>query len=123
MNADDSAQESAQPGAQDTARVGAQPGVQDGAAPSETRRWVSVTSVWFASLAGAVAVGLFTPAAQFFTWLPLVLALVVVMTFAIQLSLQNKVGLVSRIAMSLGGALVILMVATLIMLPTLFAGA
>lgn len=95
----------------------------DSAAPSETRRWVSVTSVWFAALAGALAVALFTPAAQYFTWLPLVLALVVVLTFAIQLSLQNKVGLVSRIAMSLGGALVILMVTTLILLPSLFAAA
>ena len=96
---------------------------EEGAAPSETRRWVSVTAVWFAALAGAVAVGLLTPAAQYFIWLPLVLALVVVLTFAIQLSLQNKVRLVSRIAMSLGGALTILMVTTLIMLPSLFAAA
>lgn len=82
---------------------------------------MSVASAWFAAAAGAVAVGVFSPHAEFFVWLPIVLAVVVIFTFAVQLSLQNKVGLVSRIVMSLGGALVILVAATLVMLPSLFA--
>lgn len=77
--------------------------------------------VWLSALVGAVAVGVFTPPAQHFTWLPLVLAVAVILAFAVQLLLQNKVGLVSRIVMSLGGALVILVVATLLMLPGLVA--
>lgn len=78
---------------------------------------MSVASAWFAAATGAVAVGVFSLPAQYFTWLPLVLAFVVIFTFAVQLSLQNKVGLVSRIASSLGGALVILVLASLVMLP------
>ena len=78
-------------------------------------------SAWIVTAVGAVAVGVFFPPAQYFTWLPLVLAVVVIFTFAIQLSLQNKVGLVSRIAISLSGALVILVIASLVMLPSLFA--
>lgn len=74
--------------------------------------------MWAAAAAGAIAVWFFTPPAQYFTWLPLVLALVLILTFIVQLSLQNKVGLVSRIATSLSGALVILVVATLVMLPS-----
>lgn len=84
---------------------------------------MSVTTVWLATAVGALAVVLFAPATQQFTWLPLVLALAVILTFIVQLSLQNKVGLVSRITLSLGGALVILMVATLVLLPGLLASA
>lgn len=97
--------------------------VQESGAPSEARRWVSVTTVWLATAVGALAVVLFAPSAHQFTWLPLVLALAVILTFIVQLSLQNKVGLVSRITLSLGGALVILMVATLVLLPSLLAPA
>lgn len=97
--------------------------VDEGGAPSEARRWVSVTAVWIATAVGALAVVLFAPAPQHFTWLPLVLALAVILTFIVQLSLQNKVGLVSRITLSLGGALVILTIATLVLLPGLPAPA
>lgn len=95
----------------------------ESAGPSPTRRWVSVTAVWLATAAGALAVALFVPTEQLYVWLPLVLAIAVILTFVIQLSLQNKVGLVSRITMSLGGALVILAVATLITVPGLFGTA
>lgn len=97
--------------------------VEESGAPSEARRWVSVTAVWIATAVGALAVVLVTPTAQQYTWLPLVLALAVILTFVLQLSLQNKVGLVSRITLSLGGALVILMIATLVLLPNLLASA
>lgn len=84
---------------------------------------MSVAIVWAVAVVGASAVAVFTPPEQHFTWLPLVLAVVVILTFAVQLSLQNKVGLVSRIVMSLGGALAVLVVATLLMLPALIAAA
>jgi hypothetical protein len=47
--------------------------------------------------------------------LPIVLAGCVLLTFAIQLALQRKEGLVTRMMASLGGALVILAVATAVL--------
>ena len=57
-------------------------------------------------LTGAVAVGVFAASASL-TWLPIVLAGSVLVTMAIQLALQRKEGLVTRMMASLGGALVI----------------
>lgn len=66
----------------------------------------SVIPVWVVALGGAVVVGLFAASAAL-TWLPIVLAGSVLVTMAIQLALQRKEGLVTRMIASLGGALVI----------------
>ena len=71
----------------------------------------SILPVWLAAAAGAVIVGLFAPDAAF-TWLPVVMAGAILLTFVIQLALQRKEGLVSRVAASVGGAVVVLAVAT-----------
>lgn len=76
----------------------------------------SVVPVWVVALAGALVVGAVAPrgsgASAALTWLPIVLAGSVLLTMAIQLALQRKEGLVTRMAASLGGALVICAVAT-----------
>jgi uncharacterized membrane protein len=74
----------------------------------------SVIPVWVIALAGAIFVGVLA-ASTFLTWLPIVLALAVLITFAIQLALQRKEGLVTRMMASIGGALVILAVATAVL--------
>lgn len=74
----------------------------------------SVLPVWMIALAGAILVGVLAASAAL-TWLPLVLAGCVLVTFAIQLALHRKEGLVSRMMASLGGALVILAVATAVL--------
>lgn len=79
--------------------------------PSPSR---SVPPVWLAALAGAVLVGVFA-AERFLTWLPFVAAAAVLLTFVIQLSLQRKEGLVDRIVASIGGVLVILGLATVVL--------
>lgn len=71
----------------------------------------SVIPVWVVALAGAIAVGVFA-ASSSLTWLPIVLAGSVLVTMAIQLALQRKEGLVTRMMASLGGALIICAVAT-----------
>jgi multisubunit Na+/H+ antiporter MnhB subunit len=71
----------------------------------------SILPVWLVAVVGAVLVGVFAPDAAF-TWLPVVMAGTVLLTFVIQLALQRKEGLVSRVAASLGGAVVVLAVAT-----------
>lgn len=71
----------------------------------------SVPPVWVAALVGAVVVGVFAGSA-YLTWIPMVLALSMLLAFVIQLALQRKEGLVARLAASATGALVILAVAT-----------
>ena len=71
----------------------------------------SVPPVWIAAAVGAVVVGLFAGSA-YLTWIPIVLAITVLLAFVIQLALQRKEGLVARLAASATGSLVILAVAT-----------
>lgn len=71
--------------------------------------------MWLAALAGAVLVGVFA-GERFLTWIPVVAAAVLLLTFVIQLSLQRKEGLVDRIVASIGGMLVILGVTTVVLI-------
>jgi len=71
--------------------------------------------VWLAALAGAVVVALFA-GEDFLTWIPVVAAGAVLLTFLVQLALQRKEGLVNRIIASLGGVLVVLGVATVVLI-------
>jgi hypothetical protein len=71
----------------------------------------SVIPVWVAALLGVVVVGVFA-ASRSLTWIPIVLAGSVLLTMAIQLALQRKEGLVTRMMASLGGALLICAVAS-----------
>lgn len=70
--------------------------------------------MWLAALVGAVLVGAFA-GNQFLTWMPVAAAAAVLLTFVIQLSLQRKEGLVNRIIASVGGVLVVLGVATVVL--------
>jgi hypothetical protein len=70
-----------------------------------------VPPVWLAGLAGAALVVAFA-GDRFLTWIPVVAAATVLLTFVIQLSLQRKEGLVNRMIASIGGVLVILAVTT-----------
>ena len=60
-------------------------------------------------------VGLFA-GEDFLTWIPVVAAAALLLTFVIQLSLQRKEGLVNRIIASVGGVLVILGVTTVVLI-------
>lgn len=71
----------------------------------------SVPPVWAVALLGAIAIAVWAGPA-FLLWTPVLLAGCVLLTFVIQLSLQRKEGLVDRIVASVGGALVVLVVAT-----------
>ena len=71
--------------------------------------------MWLAALVGAVLVGVFAGNA-FLTWIPVVAAGAVLLTFVIQLSLQRKEGLVNRMIASIGGSVAILAVATVVLI-------
>ncbi len=78
--------------------------------------------VWLATLAAAVVVGI-TAGDAYLTWLPVVLAGTLLLTFAIQLILSRKEQLVTRMIFSIGGSLVILVVATVVLAMLHPAGA
>ena len=71
--------------------------------------------MWLAALAGAVLVGVFAGGA-FLTWIPVVAAGAVLLTFVIQLTLKRKEGLVNRIIASVGGSVAILAVTTVVLI-------
>ena len=75
----------------------------------------TILPVWLTTAAAAIIVGV-TAGDAFLTWLPVVLAGVLLLTFAIQLILSRKEELVTRMIFSIGGALVILIVATVVVL-------
>jgi len=74
----------------------------------------TILPVWLATLVAAIAVGVFSGAA-YLTWLPVVLAGAALLTFVIQLALQRKEQTVTRMIFSIGGALVILLAATVVL--------
>ncbi|MCY7412269.1 MAG: hypothetical protein LH471_04430 [Salinibacterium sp.] len=72
----------------------------------------SVVPVWVAVLVGAVAVALVGVGNDYLIWLPLVFAGAVLVTFGIQLATGRIEGFVTRAMASIGGALLILALAT-----------
>jgi hypothetical protein len=74
------------------------------------QRW-SVFAVWLLAIVGALAVAVFAPGAHL-TWLPIVLASTILVTFAIQLGIQRTEGYVERATASICGSIVVLAIAT-----------
>jgi hypothetical protein len=74
----------------------------------------TILPVWLTTLVLVVVVGLAAGAA-YLTWLPLALAAVLLVTFVIQLALSRKEELVTRMIYSIGGAVVILGLGTLVL--------
>jgi hypothetical protein len=74
----------------------------------------TILPVWLTTVALVIVVAIVS-GSTWLTWLPLVLAAVLLLTFAIQLVLSRKEQLVTRMIFSIGGALVILVVATVVL--------
>ena len=72
----------------------------------------TVLPVWAATAITAVIIGVMSPTDQYYTWLAVSLAAAVIVTFAVQLSTLTKVGFVDRVMASVGGAVLILGIAT-----------
>jgi hypothetical protein len=77
-----------------------------------TYKQASIVPVWLLAVVGSVLVGIFSPEDDYFTWLSMVFAVVTISAFGIQLFVPSKEGLVSRLMVSIGGAVIILAVAT-----------
>jgi drug/metabolite transporter superfamily protein YnfA len=72
--------------------------------------------VWVLVAVLAVVGGLFLPPEQRLTAIPLLFAGAILTTFVIQLAIQRKEGFVTRVMASIGGAVIILAVATVVVL-------
>lgn len=78
-------------------------------------RWSSIVAAWLLAAAAAVCIWLFSPQAQYSTWLSLSLGGAVVATLAIQLGTRQKNGFVGRLIASVIGVLIVLAVAALVL--------
>ncbi len=72
----------------------------------------SVTPVWVLVALAAILTLVLVPLEQHLLWFSLTLAVSALLTFCVQLGLDRKEGLVSRVMASLGGSLVLLGLAT-----------
>lgn len=72
----------------------------------------TVLPVWVLTVLAAVIIGVASPRDEYFVWLSVALSAAVVVTFAVQLSTLTKDGFVDRVMASIGGAVLILGVAT-----------
>ncbi|TBN57663.1 hypothetical protein EYE40_09830 [Glaciihabitans arcticus] len=95
-----------------------------------TLKLASVIPVWILAIIGAILVatladrtshanGFFAGAGGYLDWLGIVFAILVILTFVVQLLIQRSEGFVSRVVASIVGSLLILAVATafLVFLP------
>jgi hypothetical protein len=71
--------------------------------------------VWVLVVVGVVLVGLLAVPAEYLTWLPIVLGAGLLLTFSIQLAIVRREGLVTRVMVSVGGSVVIVFLATVIL--------
>ncbi len=83
-----------------------------------TSRLSSIVPIWVAAVVGAILVGALATPSGIYRWLAIVLAVVVLLTFIVQLALPTKQGLVLRMAASIGGAVIVLAVATAVLALT-----
>jgi hypothetical protein len=81
-----------------------------------TWQLASILPVWALAIIGAVLIGVIAAPDEHFTWVPIVFAAAVIGAFAIQLGISKKEGFVLRVMTSTGGALVLLVVASVVFL-------
>ena len=72
----------------------------------------TVVPVWVLTIVGAIVIGVASSPDDYVTWLSIALAAAVLLTFAVQLSTLTREGFVNRVMASLGGAVLILGIAT-----------
>jgi hypothetical protein len=77
-----------------------------------SRQRASVYAVWGLVALGAVLVGVLAPSADAIGWMSMVLGIGMLAAFVAQVSLRTVEGLVTRLAVTASGAIVLLAVAT-----------
>jgi hypothetical protein len=80
-----------------------------------TWQLASILPVWALAIIGSVVIGLVAAPDEYFTWVPIVFAAAIISAFTIQLAIRRKEGFVTRVMVSTGGALVVLVASTVIL--------
>ncbi len=78
----------------------------------------SVIPVWVLSIVAAVIIGTVSAPDERVSWIAISLAAALIATFFIQLGIRRKEGFVVRVMASVGGAMVVLAIATLVLALT-----
>lgn len=81
-------------------------------APRRRSVFPSAIPVWLLVAVGAVIVGAFAAPSDYLTWLPIVLAVGLLVTFCVQLAIVDKEGLVGRVIATVAGCVIVLAVAS-----------
>ena len=76
--------------------------------------WKTIATVWLLAIVGAILTILFASSATAFSWISLTLAVCILVTLVLQIATGTKEGYVKRVTLSITGAIVILVAATLV---------
>lgn len=79
-----------------------------------TRILATVLPIWAAAIVGVVLVAVWASPSEYLAWAPMIMAFATIATFGVQLSFPQREGYVQRLALSLGGAFLIIAIATVI---------
>ncbi|MDM4763769.1 hypothetical protein QT381_12195 [Galbitalea sp. SE-J8] len=77
-----------------------------------TWQWASIAPIWALAALGAALVLVLRPVEGVLTWFPIVLALATIAAFLVQLGIRRREGFVTRVMVSVTGAVVVLGAAT-----------
>lgn len=75
----------------------------------------SIAPVWTAVALACIAIPLGYPGINQYTWLPLVLAAAILVTFVIQVPSHSTEGFLSRLLAGIGGSVAIVAIATAVL--------
>ncbi|SMQ71836.1 hypothetical protein [Agreia sp. VKM Ac-1783] len=81
----------------------------------------SVVPVWLVAVLGAISVAVLAEPENYLVFLPVVLGVTTLLTFGIQLGIRRKEGYVNRVTASVTGAVVVLILATIVLAPISFS--
>jgi lysylphosphatidylglycerol synthetase-like protein (DUF2156 family) len=76
--------------------------------------WKTIATVWLLAIVGAILTIFLASSATAINWISLTLAVSILVTLALQIATGTKEGYVKRVTLSITGAIVILVAATLV---------
>ena len=76
--------------------------------------WKTIATVWVLAFAGAILTAILATDGSAISWIGLTMAVCTLVTLGLQIATRTKEGYVKRVTMSITGAIVILVVATVV---------
>ena len=76
--------------------------------------WKTIATVWVLAIAGAILTAILATDGSEISWIGLTLAVCTLVTLGLQIATRTKEGYVTRVTMSITGAIVILVAATIV---------